>query len=225
MASSLAAFGQTFKTLVNFSGPDGATPQIITLAQGRDGNLWGTTELGGNLGFGTAFRMTPSGMLNYVSFNSIDRLNPAAGVALGRDNYFYGVTMGGGANGNGVVFKLSTTGALTVLASFGAQGRQPTGTLALGADRNGYGTLSYGGSNNCASFGCGSLFKVTPSGALTTLYTFVDGLDGAVPVAGLVQATDGNFYGTAAFGGGSTHCTATPAAERFSGSLLPEPSV
>jgi uncharacterized repeat protein (TIGR03803 family) len=63
-----------------------------------------------------------------------------------------------------------------------------------------YGTTIYGGNSGC-SFGCGTVFKITPGGALTTLHSF-DGTDGGNPAAGLVQAVDGDFYGTT-YGGGA----------------------
>jgi len=208
-AGSLVASAQTFKTLVNFNGTDGASPEFVTLAQGRDGNLWGTTQGGGTANSGTAFRITPSGFLSDIfNFDGVHGAVPFAGVTLGRDNYLYGVTYQGGTNNLGTVFKLSPTGVITVLFNFdGASGSLPIGGLTQGADGNFYGTTDSGGTGKCtiSTPGCGTVFKITPSGALTTLYNLTDAT-GAGPAAALVQATDGNFYGTTFGGGNSPGC-------------------
>jgi len=207
VAASLAAPAQTFKTMVNFNFGDGAYPQYMTLAQGRDGNMWGTTASGGVAIYGTAFRMTPGGELTKVfNFDSAYGTYLYAGLVLGRDNDFYGVTSSGGTYSAGTVFTLSPTGSLTVLSAFdGTNGLRTIGALTQGTDGNFYGTTSYGGNNSCLPPGCGTIFKITPSGTLTTLYEF-DGPHGANPYGGLVQATDGNFYGTTFAGGTSTNC-------------------
>ena len=128
-----------------------------------------------------------------------------------RDNH------GGGA-GNackysfdcGTVFKITPTGSLTTLYSFCSQsnctdGEGPTATLIQGTDGNYYGTTESGGTNCISAGGCGTIFKITPTGALTTLYSFgvqSNGSDGFDITGGLVQGSDGNFYGTT-FGGGN----------------------
>lgn len=93
---------------------------------------------------------------------------------------------------------------LTVLAIFtGANGGYPAGTLVQGTDGNFYGVTRYGGANLCPGSqqpGCGTIFKTTPAGGLTTLHSF-NGADGEEPFAGLIQATDGNLYGTTRYGG------------------------
>ena len=100
----------------------------------------------------------------------------------------------------------SSAQTFTSLLSFaGTDGSQPFSSLIQGADGNFYGTTTIGGSSTVCSFGCGTVFMLTPAGVLTTLYSFV-GTDGAFPVAGLVQANDGNFYGTT-FSGGSLSCS------------------
>ncbi len=95
---------------------------------------------------------------------------------------------------------VSTAQTLTTLASFnGTDGKASTGTLIQATDGNFYGTSQTGG-----TFGLGSVFKVTPSGTVTTLYSFcalANCVDGSGPTAGLVQASDGNFYGTTYYGG------------------------
>jgi uncharacterized repeat protein (TIGR03803 family) len=113
---------------------------------------------------------------------------------------FYGVTStGGSASNDGTVFELTSEGTLTTLHSFhGADGAFPTGLIEA-SDGNFYGTTQIGGTQNA-----GTVFKMTPSGDFTTLYSFCSQTsctDGQNPYAGLVQADDGNLYGTTAFGG------------------------
>jgi uncharacterized repeat protein (TIGR03803 family) len=118
------------------------------------------------------------------------------------DGDFYGTTYAGGI-GFGTVFKITSGGSFTSLYSFCSQsfcsdGASPHASLIQATDGNLYGTTSGG------EFGYGTIFKVTLSGTLTTLYNFcseVNCLDGAIPLAGLVQAADGAFYGTTAFYG------------------------
>jgi len=152
VATAIASPAQTFSTLVTFNYTNGANPYFVSLVQGTDGNLYGTTE-------------------------------------------------GGGANGEGTVFKVTPTGTLTTLYSFCAKtnctdGSVPFGGLVLGTDGNFYGTTSEGGiSADPCGGDCGTVFKITPAGKLTTLHSF-DYTDGITPYGPLVQATNGNFYGT-----------------------------
>jgi len=186
LAASLAASAQTFKTLARFKS--GNDPAYVTLAQDRDGNLWGTTEYGG---YGTVFRVTPTGGLsNVINFDGFDGSYPLAGLVLGRDNNLYGVTPYGGSNspdGPGVVFKVSPSGVLTVLHNFdGPDGFYAQGALVQATDGNFYGTTKLGGTITCVVSNCGTIFKITPNGTLTVLYQF-DFTHGGDPAAGLVR--------------------------------------
>jgi len=201
----------TLTTLYTFSGTDGNNPQA-GLILATDGNFYGTTANGGtsnNCGYGcgTVFKMTPSGSLTTLhSFNLKDGQTVIAGLVEGTDGNFYGTNMGGGtgAGNAGTVFKITPSGTLTTLYNFCSQtgctdGYQPRAALAQGSDGNFYGTTSGGG-----TYGKGTIFTITPSGTLTTLYSFCPQsgcADGSFPVAGLVQASDGNFYGTTQQGG------------------------
>ncbi len=123
---------------------------------------------------------------------------------MGTDGNLYGVTNVGGASNNGTVFKITLPGgAVTTLYSFtgAADGANPTTGLVLATDGNFYGTTNAGGnsSGECAPGGCGTVFKITPGGALTTIYTFQFGNDGAFPYTPLLQAKNGNFYGINVF--------------------------
>jgi uncharacterized repeat protein (TIGR03803 family) len=212
--------GGTLTTLYSFCAqtncPDGAVPRA-ELVQGADGNFYGTTSYGGSSnapgcapgtgGCGTVFKITPGGTLTTLySFNATDGFLPLAGLAPGTDGNFYGTTYNGGANGfGGTAFKMTAGGMLTTLYSFCSQpncadGARPHAVLVLASDGSFYGTTMEGGSH-----GVGTVFKITSGGALTTLYTFCPAgrpcPDGAYPTSPLVQATDGNFYGTTAEGG------------------------
>jgi uncharacterized repeat protein (TIGR03803 family) len=202
-------------TMHRFQGPDGEYPEA-SLIQGADGNLYGTTTFaGGNGEGGTVFKITPGGTLTTIyNFCSqagcTDGIVPN-GLVQASNGDFYGTTVAGGVNGYGEVFRLTPSGALTTLYSFCplsncTDGDTPYAGLVLATDGNFYGTASLGGvtNSNCTE-GCGTVFKVTPSGVLTVLHSF-DYTDGYRPIAGLIQGTDGTFYGTTAFGGANSTC-------------------
>jgi uncharacterized repeat protein (TIGR03803 family) len=207
----IAADG-TLTKLHTFEYSDGAFPQG-GLLQASDGNFYGTTEFGGGTtgcggeGCGTVFRVTPAGAFTTLhAFTGTDGALSAASLVQGSDGNFYGTTPAGGANGWGAVYKITPAGVLTVLHSFDqSDGAYPVASLVQAADGNFYGTTEYGGgSGNCENQ-CGTVFMITPAGSLTTLYAF-SGSDGEYPTANLVQGSDGNFYGTARSGGGSCGC-------------------
>jgi uncharacterized repeat protein (TIGR03803 family) len=192
---------------------DGLFPRA-SLVQGTDGKFYGTTSNGGG-GYdddnGTVFSITASGKLTTLYTFCLqggeycpDGSAPFAGLVQGSDGSFYGTTIVGGANGDyegGTVFTITPSGELTTIYSFCSQGsykctdgESPDGTLVLGTDGKFYGTTIGGG-----TYGYGTVFSITTSGTLATLYSFCaqkDCPDGAEPEAGLVQGRDGNFYGT-----------------------------
>lgn len=200
----------TVSTLYNFCAQldcaDGAAP-YAALIEGSDGNFYGTTSVYGPFSGGSVFRITPAGQLTTLySFcqqsGCTDGEYPNAGVVQGSDGNLYGTTYYGGANGWGTAFKVTPKGTLTVLHSFAGtptEGGYPSAGLVQGADGAFYGTALHGGANTCFE-GCGTVFKVTSSGVFKTLHTF-GGADGSLPGAGLIQATDANFYGTTTGGG------------------------
>ncbi len=186
------------QVLHSFSGPEGSTP-YAGLTRGSDGNFYGTTFFGGTSNSGAVFRITPAGVFTtlYSFTGGSDGANPFAGLDLGSDGNFYGSTTVG-ANGGGTIFKITPTGTLTTFYAFADQTTgSPKGTLVQGSDGNFYGTTAGIDSN------FGSVFRITPAGALTTLHTFspYTNNDGILPGAGLVQGSDGNFYGTTTDGG------------------------
>jgi uncharacterized repeat protein (TIGR03803 family) len=198
----MATVTPTLNVLFNFSATSGGgiTP-VGNLVQYSDGTFYGMTNLGGSGNNGSVFKMTPAGALTtLVSFTGTNGTDPDAGLVLGSDGNFYGMANGGGSSSDGTVFKMTPAGVLTTLVSFtGTNGSFPDGALVQGSDGNFYGVAGAGGSSNF-----GTVFKITPAGVLTTLVSFTGtiGADlGSSPAAGLVQGSDGNFYGTTEFGG------------------------
>ena len=189
---------------VLYSFPAGSSDPYTGLIQGSDGNFYGTTGAGGTSDDGTVFKITPSGtetVLHAFAKSGSDGEIPYAGLIQGSDGNLYGTTYNGGASGLGTVFKVTPSGTETVLYSFagGSDGDHPYGGVIQGSDGNFYGTTYQGGTS-----GFGTVFKVTPSGTETVLYTFAGGSsDGAYPEAGLIQGSDGNFYGNTLQGGAS----------------------
>jgi uncharacterized repeat protein (TIGR03803 family) len=195
-----AAQAQTYTVLYQFPGGFGpSNPSAREIVQGRDGNLY-STNAQGDTDDGAVFKITPSGTLTTLSDVSYF---PAGGVTLGTDGNYYGTDQDGGPGGNcgfagcGQVYKVSPAGVETVLYNFTgfADGADPQAAPIEGADGNYYGTTvdANGGAY-------GTVYKITPGGVLTTLYTF-NVTDGNAPTAPLLLGTDGNFYGTASQGG------------------------
>jgi uncharacterized repeat protein (TIGR03803 family) len=221
-AFSISPAGE-LTTLHSFDGADGGVP-LGGLVQGQGGNLYGTTFNGGAIdtcptgGCGTVFKMTTGGSVTTLhSFcaqsKCTDGATPYAGLVQGTDGNLYGTTIAGGEttsywiSGAGIVFKITPEGQFTTLHSFsGTDGAGPTAALVQASDGNFYGTTQYGGNSSaCGASGCGTIFRITPGGTLTTLYSFcVKGYpcpDGDFPVGGLTQASNGELYGIAARGG------------------------
>jgi uncharacterized repeat protein (TIGR03803 family) len=188
---------------------DGATPQA-GLVQADNGNFYGTTSSGGagGIGTGTIFEITPQGKLttlyNFLCTlgSCINGESPEGALLQATNGNFYGTTFGGGAHDAGTVFEITPTGKLTTLYGFCAQanctdGAAPHAGLIQASNGYFYGTTE---GNGCASL-CGTVFKMTPTGKLISLYNFCECADGFYPAAALIQATDGNFYGTTENGG------------------------
>jgi uncharacterized repeat protein (TIGR03803 family) len=212
--------GGTLTTMYAFcaltSCADGALP-VAGLTEGTDGNLYGTTSRYGAHGdAGTIFKLTFGGVFKTLyNFCSHKRGNqctdgqyPQMALVEGSDGNFYGSTNAGGKNGpandGGTIFKITPRGALTTIYSFCSQidctdGESPISALVQGTDGNFYGTTQFSSGGPV-----GTIFRITPEGILTTLYTFcsqTNCADGEAPLAGLVQATDGKFYGATSTGG------------------------
>ncbi|MFZ0828694.1 MAG: choice-of-anchor tandem repeat GloVer-containing protein [Verrucomicrobiia bacterium] len=203
----------TFSNLLTFTGTGGAYPganPAAGLVWGSNGTLFGTTEAGGANGDGTVFALTTNGVFtNLVSFTGTNGAYPGASpmstLVWGTNGNLYGTTAYGGTNDYGSVFELAANGVFTSLISFTGTNVAPIGAspyagLLLGKDGNFYGATAFGGTNDLSNGGDGTIFRMTPSGTLSTLVSF-NTTNGAVPQAVLVQGTDGNYYGTTFYGG------------------------
>jgi uncharacterized repeat protein (TIGR03803 family) len=221
LACPAVSDAQTVITRQVFNGPNGRGPGPLT--QGVNGKFYGTTYIGG--GGGTFFEITPEGKLTSLSSfcpsgqNCDNGAGPSGALVLGIDGNFYGTAYEQGVNiVGGTVFKVTPMGTLTGLYSFCAKtncedGANPDGGLVWGLNKSFYGITSVGGTGfvgNCIGGGnepgCGTVFKITPDGAFTTLYDFCSignhGCDdGWLPIGPLTLGKDGNLYGTTSGGG------------------------
>lgn len=232
----VASHAQTF-TYGELTGITGANP-LGALVQGLNGDLYGTTDLGGANGSGAIYRLSADGKYSKIydfcsQSDCIDGQYPQ-GLILAANGNFYGLTLGGGANngeycdifgGCGTIFELTPSGELITLYSFCSQancadGASPLRSLVQGINGNFYGTTINGGVH-CTN--CGTVFEITPQGQFTSLHSFCNPQvckDGFQPEAGLVLATDGNFYGTTTAGGASGYGTVFKMTPGGTGSIL-----
>ena len=201
-----SALTTSFSSLLSFTGTAGTNPGAhpsfsSVLTAGSDGNFYGVTNQGGAAYYGTVFKLTGAGVQTTLTeFTGSEGVYPYGLLAEGAGGFFYGINNQGGANGAGTIYKVSPAGVQTTLVDFnGGNGSNPVGGLIKGTDGNFYGTTQTGGTSNN-----GTVFKVTPAGVLTTLVSFTGNAGatpGSNPYSGLMQAADGNFYGTTTQGG------------------------
>lgn len=160
--------------------------------------------VGGTNASGTIFDVTTTGVLTVLHSFSTDGAIPDSGLVLGSDGNFYGTTSTGSFTGQGMAFKFTPGGTLTKLYSFCSQtncsdGGRPQGGLVHGAGGNLYGTTTIGGAH-----GAGTMFEITTTGQLTTLYSFcaqTNCTDGWTVSSALTRASNGKFYGVTTYGG------------------------
>jgi uncharacterized repeat protein (TIGR03803 family) len=188
--------------------PDGSFPWW-PLTIDSLGNLYGTTLGGGTFGYGTVFKVAPSGgtwtesilfnfTLDYGSYPS------PTGVVADTAGNLYGTTVNGGAYAVGTIYKLTPAIGFwnrTILHTFtgSSDGAFPYGTLTIDSSGTLYGTSGYGG-----SFGYGNVYKlarVSGKWKETALHEFTNGTDGANPFPGVILDSLGNVYGVAGQGG------------------------
>ncbi len=226
LASTLPAQTQTLTVLHTFTNlPDGARPYGRLLLDPA-GILYGTTTIGGTIGYGSVFKVDAGGNLSiFYSFaGPPDGNEPVGGLIRDAVGNLYGTTGHGGTTtvcgtdqpswaGCGIVFKLDPSGTETVLHRFGSNGPDgafPNGPLALDSSGTLWGSTQEGGRQGCkipippngrlVDVGCGTVFKVDPSGNETVVHNFEKG-DGAWPLGGVVQDQAGNIYGATKTGG------------------------
>ncbi|HZP24450.1 MAG TPA: choice-of-anchor tandem repeat GloVer-containing protein [Terriglobales bacterium] len=210
---------QTLQALHVFTGgSDGAKPWA-GLTMDHAGNLYGTASQGG-VDDGNVFKLTKSGsgwtFATIYSFQGdTDGSYPKAQVTFGPDGNLYGTTYAGGITDDccGTVYKLTyscrsvvCTWSESVLYRFqgGSDGSAPVGGIVFDSAGNIYGTTSTGGAGGCGTQGCGTVFKLTPSGggwSESVLYRFTGGQDGGAPLATVTLDQGGNLYGAASSGG------------------------
>lgn len=203
LSAGLATQAQTFTTIANLPK---SLDNVSQLIQGEDGNLLGTNSLIGQLGVIGRISLTGEETPLYrfcLQANCADGEAPE-GLYQGIGGKLYGLTVEGGASGNGTLFQLSASGKETVLYSFCTQpncgdGRNPASAPVPSVQGGLLGTTFAGGAN-----GQGTLFEVSPTGKLNTLYSFcaqANCTDGASPITSPIQTANGAIYGTTADGG------------------------
>src|SRR5579862_586861 len=213
--------------IYNFTGgADGSQPSS-GLTLDSKGNVYGTTFYGGDTncvlstiaGCGVVYKLSSTGHFSvvYTFIGSTDGALPQ-GVILDSSGNIYGPAFYGGnlscplAIGCGVIFKIDTTGKETPIYTFqdGTDGGVPNGFITMDHSGNIYGAAIDGGTlADCSGAGCGVIFKLTPAGKETVLYSFTGGTDGGGPNGNLLMDPQGNLYGTAYFGG-DLECASIP---------------
>jgi uncharacterized repeat protein (TIGR03803 family) len=206
-----SAVAQTFSVLYTFNGgPDGGNPEAGVI-QDANGNLYGTTFRDGK-SCGVVFELTTGGVETPLHTFGQQGCYPWGWLVRDVAGNLYGTTREGGRYQKGIVFKLTPNGKFTVLHKFGAtatDGAYPVTGLILDSAGNLYGTTPYGGNTKCTGGfgGCGTVFKLSPSGKETILHRFSGGPpDGANPSTGLVEDAAGNLYGAVECNAGGVGC-------------------
>ena len=242
-AGAASLFRMTPAGAVTFVAELGG-PSFAALTQASDGTLFGTTTANGpgpcswrstsclpSAGFGTIFRVNPDGSgLTYIhAFNGADGAKPYAGLMQASDGLMYGTTSAGGAANFGSVYRMNPNGSgFTTLYSFrgGTDGANPAySTIMRASDGNFYGTTQFGG----GSANSGTVFRMTPAGAVAILHAFTGILvrtgealpttatDGLQPGASVIESSDGRLYGVTGGGGAYAGGTAFSVAKDGSG--------
>jgi uncharacterized repeat protein (TIGR03803 family) len=195
------------ETVLHFftnAASDGNGP-MGSLVSDSDGNLYGTTPIGGSDDLGTVFKLAPDDtetLLHSFTGSPGDGTHANPGLIIDSAGNLYGSTFGGGANGPGAIFKLAPDGAETILHSFAGapgDGQTPVGGLVMDKAGNLYGSTYQGGTNND-----GTVFKLAPDGKVTVLQSFCQEPNcnkGGWPEAGPFLDQAGNLYGTASLAG------------------------
>jgi uncharacterized repeat protein (TIGR03803 family) len=207
---------QTENVLYSFTnGADGANP-TSALVLDASGNLYGTTDNGGSTtcttGCGTVFRLSPRGtdIVLYRFLGGPVGAAPYGGLVRDVQGNLYGTTYAGGFF-VGTVYEIQgrkESVLHTFLGSMRNDGAVPYAGLIMDADGNLYGTSFSGGTKCTASGGCGTVFRVTPSGSESLLYSFAGGTDGSFPFCALAWGANNSLYGTTVYGGANNLGTA-----------------
>ncbi|HWY19687.1 MAG TPA: choice-of-anchor tandem repeat GloVer-containing protein [Candidatus Acidoferrum sp.] len=188
-----------FQQIHSYDLTDGSEPNAgVTLAS--DGTFYGTTGLGGNAGLGVLFRISATGAYTVLHefAGGTEGAVPGSAPIDGLDGNLYGTTYGNATTVSTIYKYTLASGTFATIYQFNnqAEGSNVVASLLRGTDGNLYGTAYQGG-----SAGCGALFKLSTNGTLLWDYSFPCQPGGSSPIAPLIQATDGNFYGTTYQGG------------------------
>jgi uncharacterized repeat protein (TIGR03803 family) len=194
----IAASGK-YSVLYTFTGgSDGAEPSGIVMD--KSGDIYGATAFGGANQVGVIFKLTSKGKetVLYTFTGGSDGARPSPGIALDSSGNIDDVTVLGGADNAGVAFQVSAKGKYKLLYTFtgGSDGGEPDGGVVLDSAGNLYGPTLAGGKD-----AAGVLFRISPKGRDTTLYTFTGGTDGGQPSGRVVVDKSGDVFGVAQAGG------------------------
>jgi uncharacterized repeat protein (TIGR03803 family) len=177
-------------TAAPLSGNTPSAPPVVWI-----GGLYGTTIAGGEFNRGIVYRLSSSGLTPIHSFNGEDGAYPMGALTVGLDGRLYGTTLAGGTEDRGTIFRISIAGEFETIHSFTSmEGRNPLAGVILASDGHFWGTTAFGGSQDA-----GTAFRISHAGTFTQVRSFADTFATAHltwPSARLIQASDGNFYGS-----------------------------
>jgi uncharacterized repeat protein (TIGR03803 family) len=199
-----------FSVIHSFFGDDGANP-AGDVALDAAGNLYGTAAYGCSItAVGCVYKvnLATGQYTDLHAFQISDGEYPFEGVTWGADGSLYGMTtLGGDRNGDGVVYKVSSAGLFILLHAFtgSPDGRSPGNNVTVDPAGNVYGTTGLGGTEDM-----GTVFRVTPAGTYSVLYSFTGGASPAYPLGGVVwlpssSVGGGSLYGATQEGGSSNY--------------------
>lgn len=193
--ATVTAQGQVYTVLYNYGSTKGDPLGPGALTQGTDGRLYGPSGAGGAHNTGSVFAMTTNGGMKVLYSAPPSSTYGLSSFTLSSDGRFYGAMYWGGEDNEGAILEFVPRQQADILYSFDDfDGANPLNPPVEGLDGNLVGTTYHGGSATCDQ-PCGTVYKLTPGGQLTTLYEFNE-YDGGYFPNNLILGSDGTFYGT-----------------------------